>query len=439
MHNDAEIRIPSISVFDLAVAISAAIDLASPQLLLHHRRVAFLTSRLCVEMELDPAERHDAVVAALLHDVGAVAIVARGGFIDDEGDETNHAEIGYELLNRIPPLRGIARIVRHHHRSWAEEDVALLAEEEAPRASHIVNLADEAVRRIRDARPIHDQIDALRGAILGAGGWPYDPSVASAFEMVLRDPDFWDALVQGEPDTGAFADLISPRPALAFDDLLNIARLFGAIVDLRTPYTAAHSFGVAATATALGRLRGLDTGRCRALELAGHLHEIGRFAAPPGEDEGFMQGDRFVFSDLDWRLHCYHTLLVLGRVPPLQEIALWAAANDDGADGEDAGPGLDGVSEEARILAVADRFVTLTENRAYRGAMSEEDVREALLDFASCEMIDEQVVATLLSNYTEIDRARREAQAGQDVFSRPLRSLAASSPTVSERSVPAPI
>lgn len=113
-------RIP---MWDLVVGLSNAADLVDPALHGHHRRVAFIAGRLAADLGLPREERGDAILAGLLHDVGALYLKDRLRLLDFEcdfrsSDADLHSEAGFRLLTGFGPFERAARIVRFHHVLW---------------------------------------------------------------------------------------------------------------------------------------------------------------------------------------------------------------------------------------------------------------------------------------------------------------------------------
>ncbi|MCL2530112.1 MAG: phosphohydrolase, partial [Coriobacteriia bacterium] len=60
----------SISVVDFVNAISETVDLVSPIINEHHKKVAYVASSIAQEMKLPDGEVQDIVLGAVLHDIG---------------------------------------------------------------------------------------------------------------------------------------------------------------------------------------------------------------------------------------------------------------------------------------------------------------------------------------------------------------------------------
>ena len=117
---------------------------------LHSRDVVSLVLDVCNQLDLNPAERHDAEFAALLHDVGKIKIPAEiinkpGKLTDEEFDVIKtHTVEGEKLLAQVGGLLGnVGHIVRSCHEDW-DGTVYLdgIAGEEIPRVARIVRACD---------------------------------------------------------------------------------------------------------------------------------------------------------------------------------------------------------------------------------------------------------------------------------------------------------
>jgi len=68
------------------------------------------------------------------------------------------------------------------------------------------------------------------------------------------------------------------------------------------------------------------------------------------------------------------------------------------------------IETAARIMAVADVFTALTEDRPYRPGMPSEKVLAILLDHAANDKLDPKLIETVRQHYAVMDTARAEAQ-----------------------------
>jgi putative two-component system response regulator len=149
----------------------------------------------------------------------------------------------------------------------------------------------------------------------------------------------------------------------------------------------------------LARQLGLDDERCEAIRLASPLHDIGKIGLPdeillkPGpldaDEQEMMRGH----TDIGYSL-------LADRDDHLLDLAAWiAVTHHEHVDGTGYPRGLSGdeIMVESRIVAVADAFDAMTQERPYRAARAVEDALDELRAQAGKEF-DEEVVEALLSS-----------------------------------------
>ncbi|MGE5605272.1 MAG: HD domain-containing protein, partial [Bacteroidota bacterium] len=78
-----------ISLIELATCITSALDLVSPLVMNHHKRVAYIAFRLAKELKLPLEESKRIVLAALLHDIGLLSFQDRINALHFEIDFKN--------------------------------------------------------------------------------------------------------------------------------------------------------------------------------------------------------------------------------------------------------------------------------------------------------------------------------------------------------------
>jgi len=202
-----------------------------------------------------------------------------------------------------------------------------------------------------------------------------------------------------------------------------IGRILSRIGDFRSPYTASHSSGVAATAGELGRRLLFEERECRLLRIAGHLHDLGKVAVPNAilEKAGRLSSPEFDVI----RGHAYHTYRILTNIGGFEEITQWAAFHHEPMDGNGYPFHHKGETLPlgARIMAAADKFTAVTEKRPYRGGLDRWNAVKLLKEFASDGALDPRIVSVLIDDFGPVDKVRVEAQEAYAAeFSRRLDS-----------------
>jgi putative nucleotidyltransferase with HDIG domain len=230
----------------------------------------------------------------------------------------------------------------------------------------------------------------------------FSAELIDAFAEVSRPEAFWLRLEPPylldyfEPWLRSEAD----SPELGFDSFHSMASLFSNCVDAKSEFTAEHSAGVARLAGQLGRWFGLSTLACQKLEIAGLLHDIGKLRVPDEilDKPGPLDGPE---RDVMER-HSFDSQYILGRIGGLEDVALWASQHHEKLDGDGypfraAGAAL---SPEARILAVADIYQALAQDRPYRTAMPVDRILAVLRELASDGKVDGEIV-DLVADHAE--------------------------------------
>jgi HD-GYP domain-containing protein (c-di-GMP phosphodiesterase class II) len=224
------------------------------------------------------------------------------------------------------------------------------------------------VAAVAFAAVMFDEVGGAAAAVETVRRWSgriLDPSIAAAFDRDALEATVADdalvAVVRAEPGV----------PQRVSDPQVDeVARGFAELVDLKSPYLHGRSTAVASLAETAGRLLGLDADRTRTLRRAGLLHDLGRAGVPTGvwEKPGPL-------STSEWeqvRLHPYHSERILSRVPALAGLARLAGLHHERLDGSGyhrgAPPSM--LDAPARVLAAADVYQALTEDRPHRQGMA---------------------------------------------------------------------
>jgi len=169
-------------------ALTGAVETKDDNTAVHGHDVAELAERIASRLGLSLAEARDVRYAALLHDVGKIAvpseILLKPGALDD-GEwliMRSHAEIGASLVSRIDAFAHIADAVRHHHeRIDGAGYPGGLHGEEIPLGARIIAACDtfDAItsdRPYRKARSVEEALEELRSVT----GSQLDPQVVEA-------------------------------------------------------------------------------------------------------------------------------------------------------------------------------------------------------------------------------------------------------------------
>ncbi|HUJ87790.1 MAG TPA: PAS domain S-box protein [Burkholderiales bacterium] len=145
-------------------------------------------------------------------------------------------------------------------------------------------------------------------------------------------------------------------------------RAISTMVEIRDPYTAGHELRVGRLAAAIAGEMGLDPERCRGLDVAGSLHDIGKISVPA---EILSKPTRLQPAEYEIvKTHAQSGYDILKDIRFPWPIAEVARQHHERLDGSGYPQGLkDGqIILEARILAVADVVESMGSHRPYRPA-----------------------------------------------------------------------
>lgn len=399
----------NIGLYQFVFSLSQALDLINPAMANHHKRVAYIALRLSEIVELSGRDKEDVIVAAALHDVGSLAALHQHS--DDCDDlDLRYARFGYRLLQKFKPFRTAANIVRFHNVPWSWGENREIENHAVPSGAHLVHLANRINRLLDKEQPVFKQTGQITEALQTLKGPVLMPEYVDAFLSLAASDAFW--LDLESPDLMQLLFERSPLSTveLDLDGLLDFAELLAQLIDFRSRFTATHSSGVSATAATLGQLFGFPEVDCKRLQVAGYLHDIGKLAIPTD-----MLNKEGKLTDEEWHLmrsHPYYTFRILSPITGLEDIATWCGSHHERLSGEGY-PFRTHHTDlplEARILAVADIFTALTENRPYRSGLAETQVIEILDEQVGNHALDSTVVGTLKRHYAEINNSRAAAQ-----------------------------
>ena len=148
-------------IYDFVYALSEAIDLVSPVINSHHRKVAYVSYRIAHEMQLPANEIQDIVLAAMLYD-----------------------RLGYKLLKGFTPLARAARLIKHHNIDYEKSSYNI------PMGSCIIHLADQVCALFDEQSEILNQVPYVLEKI-AEKNHKFHPDALISFGRLAKQEGFW--------------------------------------------------------------------------------------------------------------------------------------------------------------------------------------------------------------------------------------------------------
>jgi HD-GYP domain-containing protein (c-di-GMP phosphodiesterase class II) len=202
------------------------------------------------------------------------------------------------------------------------------------------------------------------------------------------------------------------RTRLSEPEIDNALEAVADFTDLRSPFFAGHSRGVADLAAAAAGEFGLPDADVTLTRRAGLLHDIGGHGIPATIWD--KPGPLTTAERERIRLHPYYTERMLARPAMLAELGTIAASHHERPDGSGYHRGLAAaaISVPARLIAAADAYHAMTEPRAYRPAMPADEAAKELRGEVTSGRLDGEAVDGVLAAAGHHRRKRHSGPAG---------------------------
>jgi HD-GYP domain-containing protein (c-di-GMP phosphodiesterase class II)/DNA-binding CsgD family transcriptional regulator len=246
----------------------------------------------------------------------------------------------------------------HMFAMWNGKGFPNTAGESIPLAARVMQVALTAVMFAS-----HANGDVAVAEVRRRAGTQLDPNLADlliekADELLgdLDEIDAYQAVLDAEPE---------PVRRVEKGDLIEVARTFGNLVDLKSPWLHGHSAGVGDLAAAAAGMLGLGR-EMETLRVAGYLHDLGRVGVSSAIWD--KAGPLSTAERDQARLHAYHSERILARIPPLTGLAKLAGQHHERSDGSGYHRGFLAaqLTMPSRVLACADAYRRWIEDRPYR-------------------------------------------------------------------------
>ncbi|MDO9424417.1 MAG: HD domain-containing protein [Methylobacter sp.] len=396
-------KLQHVDIHNAITTLSCALDLVGIDEVRHGKRVAIMARSIARHLNWPELECLSILYSGMLHDCGVSRIHEHRRLTETlewDGAE-DHCIRGADYLSACPPLAHLSAEIRYHHTRW-EKLLESSVDHRLGLRANLLYLADRidmlqvpflnSDRILIEYPAIIAQIKMLSGVL-------FAPELVDAFAEIANVEAFWLAMEPEYLDED-LRNIGSHIPAILLDipALKELARLFSRVVDAKSPYTDEHSQRVAQIARQLAMDFGIKGYELEQVEIAGLLHDIGKLRV--SEDIIDKPDSLTPEEQAAMHRHSYDTFRILQRVFDDSKIPVWAGFHHETLIG-DGYPFKNGNKEldlESRIIAVADIFQALAQQRPYRHTMTLEYIVNDLQSRVATGHLDAKVVAKLTDN-----------------------------------------
>ncbi len=352
---------------------------------------AVILGRLAMTDLADPADVAAKVLPVLpMSRHRAEALLATRGEAFGRAFDRGSCEVATETARRVGLGEGVQRALHEVVEWWAGGwDPQGLGGEQIARAARVARVAGDAATFAAGGDP-GVVVEALRRR----AGTTLDPRIVTAFAR--HAPALVAAANAGDPREQILEAEPEPVEERSASALPDVAAAFGNVADLKTPLMHGHSAAVARLSAGAAAALRLDAQARTALEVAGHLHDVGRVAVSTAiwEKSGRL-------TSAEWeqvRMHPYHSERILATSGTLAALAPLAGMHHERLDGSGYHRGCRAreLSPAARVLAAADAYQAMTQERPHRPALAPEEAAAELAREARSGRLDRDVVGAVL-------------------------------------------
>jgi HD-GYP domain-containing protein (c-di-GMP phosphodiesterase class II) len=365
----------------------------------HHRRTAVIAFAIGKKMNLSSKELADLVIAASIHDIGALSIQDRDRLLEEDvSDPKPHCNMAFKILEACDVFSDIGKILLHHHIIYEE---VYMYSEEIKIQSHIIHLADRVEIYISQDEFILDQKEEVRNKIRDRKGTILNPKVCKVFEDISQSNDFWLNINNMTLDNLFMNIEHGLMIPLTHDIITGFSTVMSRIVDYRSHFTTAHSFTVGNLAKYIGDLLNKDEDYKIQLLVAGLLHDVGKFGINPSliSKEGKLSDDEY--SQL--KLIPYYSNKILNELaysPWFEDVVKWIATYQEESD---SAVNNDKYVNElgAKIIGLSNIITALMEDRPNRESYSIDKALEIIREYEA-DKVDNSLFDIITQHQSEI-------------------------------------
>ncbi|MFN3698579.1 MAG: HD domain-containing phosphohydrolase [Dictyoglomus sp.] len=389
------------SLLRFLLAFSEHLDSQLPESKGHSIRVANISLSIANQLNLSLQEKYDLVISAILHDAGNGNHYTKKKKDDLEIEE--HALKGSLFISDVPYLEKSATIIKYHHFPWSLGKGEVYKEEKVPLESNILTLAEFIDSCFDKSKYILKERNKIIKKVKEKGEKLFHPEVLKSFLDLSHKESFWFEINYDTIKPSDFPCDIK----LNLDQFMHLSKAIARIVDYRSRIQVRHSRNVANISAFLAGSLKLKDEEVKKIRISGYLHDIGKIAL---SSNILLKNEKLTRKELEYiKVHPFKTYVVLKNSTPFEDITLWASYHHEKLNGKGYPFKLKNneIPYESRIVAIADIYSALSEDRPYRRGQKENRVLNYMKKLVKENFIDKDIFEVLYENREELSHIIR--------------------------------
>ncbi|ELX4207425.1 HD domain-containing protein [Vibrio vulnificus] len=397
----------SVDLKHALIWVARALDYVGVDDLNHNHRVAYIAYQCSQVLGWEKKKQEFCFLSGLIHDCGVSQTTEHSHLISDmqPSESEHHCHVGFQALEQCELLAQFANIILYHHTDWLhlqhapispyEKDVAALIyladRLDFLRAKYLKNTHQDLITLYKKA--ITEELTLHKGSL-------FCPTFVDALITLIHKDGFWFAMDATHIETIPFSfnQLKWLHQDLSLSSLTQLGRFIAGIVDAKSPFTYHHSLKVAELSEYLANRMGLAKSTSKLIYVAGLVHDIGKLRTPDEilHKEGPLTENEYIHI----RRHTVDTDVALKMIFPNSKLSEWASNHHERLDGSGYpyGKTAEQIDLPSRIIAIADVFQALSQNRPYRSKLSPQEITGIMWPMVEQNQLDGDVYAKLEQN-----------------------------------------
>ena len=389
---------------EVTYALSEALDLVGIDDKMHGKRVAYMAAEMAKELAWSKQKIDDMIYIGMLHDCGVSSTDVHNHLVTelDWDNSQVHCLRGEQLLLKTSIYTHYATIVRYHHTHW--DAFTMDVDPDIKVAANLIYLVDrvDALRAQMNDMDLVSSTGRIQDTIKKYSNEMFSSELVDVFIKLSSKSSFWFYLEE-ESLIEYFSEWIQSGvdEEISYKDLKEVALMFSAVVDAKSTFTSDHSIGVSNLSLFLAQRFELSEEMCEKIEIAGLLHDLGKLRV----DDAILNKPGPLNADerLKMNRHGFDSNIILRHIKGFEEIAHLASLHHETLDAQGYPYSLEAsaIPFEARIIATADIFQALVQDRPYREGLSANDAYKILFDMFEAGKLDGSIIQKLKENVDE--------------------------------------